>query len=447
MSEVSYKLGKVYYIEHKDDKIVDCEKIVVHAETAEGGYAYTYEDNPDTKRDYKNMENVLSEIDDFIAQHIRKVSFKADETPADARKKIAKYTYENKHMAKIDDAVSADIHAQVMHDYNTQNAEYYAQALMALSKLEPAGVYAILTESNYPFTLAARDFARGVSYKQIRENIKKLPRDIVTRLLSFAVQRNYILSAEACKVEGANFKAEVARSYPKIDRSTERMDTVLGRAVAELLHDALAYKYYKRTGNMEIFADGAAKRYIDQMSDVDLVKFVGWKVMQNYGYALFVIQRMEKIIASNRDITPLITELNKTLGDGYVNQDIMRIMYNTLAPHYNKFKQNKKVSEFVGRLRNYVKDERFAKQMAETFGLPDAPKPNKEKVRARLKDAAARIESGDAYSGVVILDLKNYLQENLAVVPTSQTYDRIKKNVSPADVQKKIMQQYGKKQK
>ena len=105
------------------------------------------------------------------------------------------------------------------------------------------------------------------------------------------------------------------------------------------------------------------------------------------------------------------------------------------------------MSEFVGRLRNYVKDERFAKQMAETFGLPDAPKPNKEKVRARLKDAAARIESGDAYSGVVILDLKNYLQENLAVVPTSQTYDRIKKNVRPADVQKKIMQQYGKKQK
>ena len=123
------------------------------------------------------------------------------------------------------------------------------------------------------------------------------------------------------------------------------------------------------------------------------------------------------------------------------------MIYNTLSPHYNKFKKNKKVTEFISRLRYYVKDGLQAKRMAETFGLPDAPKPKKDKVRAELVAAAARIAAGDNVSGVVVQDKKIQLTRDFAVKATPETYALIRKSIRPTYVQRKILRKYGSRQK
>ena len=444
---VQYKFRKSYYIQGHDNQYSERELIVVHAESSRGRYAYGHCQDIGTFRDYKNIKNELAQAEEYIAERLGKVSFRVDEKPEDARKKIEKFIDAKNQYRAFDASIAADINANEDFYLQMQNAEYYHQALLALSKLEPAGVHAILTGGKYPFSAAAHDFARGISHKQIKADIKKLTAPVVRRMREFASQRNWILSFDAVKTEGRDYTDSVLRSRPKIDHSSERVDNVIARAVDDMLRDALEYKYYKKTGNMGIFISPSGQKMADGMSDTELLGVVGWNAMQNYGNALQVIRRMERIIAANRDITPFMTELNKTLGDGYANQEIIRMMYNTLSPHYNKFKNNKKVSEFVSRLRYYVKDSRLATQMAETFGLKDAPKPNKDKVRAELVAAAARIAAGDNVSGVVVLDNELKMARDFAVIPTPETYGRIKKSIKPTAVQAEIVKRFAPRQK
>ena len=444
---IQYKFGKSYYIASHGNAYSELELIVVHANSMYGRYAYSYAQSRGQARDYKNIQNTLADAEKYIADRVAKVSFRADEKPEDANKKIKKFIDENNQYRAFDASIASDIDANEDFYLRMKNAEYYHQALLALSKFEPAGVRAILTGEKYPFSAVAHDFARGVSHKQIKQDIAKLPRPVVNRMREFASQRNWVISYDAANTEGRDYKDMILRARPKIDHSDARVDNVIARAVDDMLRDALEYKYYKKTGNMGIFISETGQKSADGLSDSDFIQVVGWNAMQNYGAALQVVRRMEKIIAADRDITPFITELNKTLGDGYANQEIIRMMYNTLSPHYNKFKKNKKVTEFISRLRYYVKDGHQAKRMAETFGLPDAPKPKKDKVRAELVAAAARIAAGDNVSGVVVLDKKIQLTRDFAVKATPETYALIKKSIRPTYVQRKILRKYGSHQK
>lgn len=448
-SDVMYKFGKSYYIQSNGDVYNECELIVVYAENGHGRYAYSFDQSRGTPRDYKNLSNTLAQAEDYIAERLGKISFRADESPEDARKKIDAFIDSKNQYRAFDASISNDINVYEKFYLGLQDSELYSQVLMALTRLEPVGVHAILTGGKYPFSAAAHDFAHGISHVPVKRNIEKLPKPLIGRLKAFAAQRNYVLSADACRTEVRNYKDDLLRTRPKVDRSPERIENITARAVDDMLRDALEYKYYKKTGNMGIFISSQVQRLIDQAPDSKMLNDygLGWSAMQNYGAALQVVRRMEKIIAADRDITPFITELNKTLGDGYVNQEIIRMMYNTLSPHYNKFKKNKKVTEFISRLRYYVKDGHQAKRMAETFGLPDAPKPKKDKVRAELVAAAARIAAGDNVSGVVVLDKKIQLTRDFAVEATPETYALIKKSIRPTYVQRKILRKYGSRQK
>ncbi|MBO5947048.1 MAG: hypothetical protein J6Q44_02790 [Alphaproteobacteria bacterium] len=444
---IQYKFGKSYYIASHGNAYSELELIVVHANSMYGRYAYSYAQSRGQARDYKNIQNTLADAEKYIADRVAKVSFRADEKPEDANKKIKKFIDENNQYRAFDASIASDIDANEDFYLRMKNAEYYHQALLALSKFEPAGVRAILTGEKYPFSAVAHDFARGVSHKQIKQDIAKLPRPVVNRMREFASQRNWVISYDAANTEGRDYKDMILRARPKIDHSDARVDNVIARAVDDMLRDALEYKYYKKTGNMGIFISETGQKSADGLSDSDFIQVVGWNAMQNYGNALQVIRRMERIIAAKRDITPFMTELNKTLGDGYANQEIIRMMYDTLAPHYNKFKNNKKVTEFVRRLHGLVKDGRQARHMAETFGLPDAPKPQKDKVRAELAVAAARIASGDNVSGVVVLDNELKMARDFAVIPTPETFSKIKKSIKPTATQMKILEKYGAHQK
>lgn len=444
---IQYKFSKGYYIQGTGNEYHALELITVHADSARGRYAYSYDQSRGAPRDYQNRFNDLGRAEEYIAERVARVSFRPDESIASAREKISKFIDPKNQYLAFDAEIASDINAR--EDYHQQlvNAEYYKRALMALSRFEPAGVQAILTGAKYPFSAAMHDFASGISHKQIKQDIAKLPAPVVKRLREFASQRNYILSFEACNTEAHDYIDSVARNYPKINHSPERVDFIIARAVDDLLRDALEYKYYQRTGNMGIFVGASGQKVVDALSDKGLLEAVGWNAMQNYGSALQVARRMKQIIAAERDITPFMTELNKVLGDGYVNQDIIRIMFDTLSPHYNKFKHNKKVTEFIGRLQFYAKDARLATHMAETFGLKDAPKPNKDKARAKLTDAAKRIAAGDNISGVVVIDREQQLVRDFAVEPTSETYGRIKKSIKPTAVQAEILKKYGANQK
>lgn len=444
---IQYKFGKSYYIQSTGSAFHERELIIVHAESSRGRYSYSYDQSRGTARDYQNVANELGRAEEYIAEQLAQVSFRADETPGAAREKISKFIDSKKQYDAFDVSVVTDINVSENYHQQLVNAEYYKRALFALTRFEPVGVQAILTGAKYPFSAAAHDFARGISHKQIKQDIAKLPVPLVKRMREFAAQRNYVLSFDACNTEAHDYINSVARKYPKIDLSPKRVDNIIARAVDDMLRDALEYKYYKRTGNMGIFITTTGQKNADALSDNGLLEVVGWNAMQNYGNALQVIRRMNQIIAAERDITPFMTELNKTLGDGYANQEIIRMMFETLSPHYNKFKHNKKVTEFIGRLRFYVKDARLAQHMAETFGLKEAPKPNKDKARAKLLAAADRIVSGDNVSGVVVVDRELQLVRDFAVKSTPETFGRIKKSIKPTAVQAEILRKYGPRQK
>ncbi len=439
---VSYKFGKSYFINSGA-----LELILVFAKSAHGEYVYSLDQSQGTARDYRNINNELAAVEKFVAERVQKLNFSSKESVADARARIAGFIDAKNQYHAFDKSIDKDIIDSEKHMQAVKNAEYYRQALYALAQLEPVGVHAILTGGRYPLSAAAHDFARGISHKQIKTEIRKLPADVVKRMREFAEQRNWILSREACAAEGGMYIRSVLREWPRINRSPERIDKIIARAADDFLADALAYKYYQATGNDEIFMSRSAQKNLEQMSDSEFVDTVGWDAMQKYGSAIMVSRRINQIIKSKRDITPFMTELNKVLGGGYVNQDVIRIMFQTLAPHYNKFKNNKKVTEFIGRLYSYVKNGRLAKHIAETFGLKEAPKPKKEKVRKSLRTAAARIAAGDVVSDAVIIDRRLQMERDFAVVSTNDTFGKIKKSIKPTFTQQEIVRRFGGKEK
>lgn len=448
MSDVSYKFGKVYYIYGAGDKLGEMELVTVHAETPDGGYVYAHDQSHGTYRDYKNIHNTLAQAEKYIAKNLDQVSFNAKDSVTDARAKIKKFIDSKNQYPEFDAKIAQDIKKNEAFYDQIKNAEFYHQALLALSKFQPAGIQAILTGSSYPASMALHDFASGISHKRVHDNIRKLPLSIVKRMREFAAQRNYTLSTQACITESRNYKDFIFQSAPRIDRSKERVENVIARAVDYMLADAMAYRYYKLTGNDEIFMSRSEQNKLQSLSDQDFVKKIGVDAMQKYGNAIFTVRRIEQIIKSNRDITPFIAELNKTLGGGYVNQDVIRMMFDALKSHYNKFSHNKAVTEFINRLHFYAKDKRLATQISETYGLKPAPiKANKDKVRASLRKAARKLQDGEFVSDTVILDRQLEMARKFAVIPTQETFGRIKKSVKPTVTQQKIMERFGSHQK
>ena len=440
---VSYKFGKSgYYYDGRPLELIE-----VHAQSPHGLYVYSLSQSQGTIRDNKNLNNELASVEGYIAERVQKMNFRSSEDVAHARAKIAAFIDSKNQYPAFDKSIDKDIIDIEKYMQTLKETDFYQKALLALTKFEPEGVHAILTGSNYPFSVAARDFARGISHKKIRSDIRSLSPELIKRIREFAEQRSWILSHQACLTESRAYKDSVLREWPKINRSSERVDKIISRAADDLLADALAYKYYKMTGNDEIFMSRGDQKRLEQMSDSEFVNIVGWDAMQKYGSAIMVSHRINQIVKSNRDITPFMTDLNKTLGGGYVNQGVISIMFQTLSPHYNKFKNNKVVTEFISRLHYYVKDKRLANHIAETFGLKYAPKPQKEKVRQSLRAAAKRIEAGDVVSDAVVLDRKLQIERDFAVKSTKETFGKIKKLTKPTATQQEILRRFGNKEK
>ncbi len=444
LETISYKFGKSYFMNINSGAL---EVTQVFAKSPLGTYVYSLDQSQGIARDYKNMKNVLADIEDFIEKQSKKLNFRSGDEVTLARVKISNFIDAKHQHSALDKSIYTDISDYEKYIQILKETEAYKSALLALTKFEPEGVHSILTGSNYPFSVAMRDFARGISHKKIRSDIRSISPELIKRMREFAEQRSWILSHEACIIESRAYKDSILREWPKANRSPERVDKIISRAADDLLADALAYKYYKMTGNDEIFISRAGRNQLDKMSDYDFVNTIGWDAMQKYGSAIMVSRRINQIIKSNRDITPFMTELNKTLGDGYVNQGVIRIMFQALAPHYNKFKNNKKVTEFISRLHFYVKDARLAKHIVETFGLKDAPKPQKEKVRESLRAAAKRIAVGEVVSDAVVLDYKLGMERDFAVISTKETFGKIKKSIKPTATQQEILRRFGNKEK
>lgn len=442
MAGVFYKFDKQYFI--KDG---DRELIVVHADTDHGRLFFSHDQSMGKKRDYMNQGNELAELDKYVAEGLRQISFKSDETVESANKKIDELLDPKNVYEKFDREIISDVNREEDFWRTVRGSETYYEILTGLSKLEPNGVHAIINGTSYPFSAALHDFASGVSRKEIVGQIEKLPKSLRERLTEFAKKHNYILSAQLGYEEYRAYKDSLFKGYRSYDRSAERIENVISRAADDVLRDALQYKYYQTTGNADIFLAASGQKMADRLSDQDVVSVFGWRWMQNYSEALQVLRRMDQIMSSGRDVTPFITELNKTLGATYYNQNIIRMTFDTLRPHYNKFQRNKAVTEMISRMAGYVKDARLWKHISETFGLEKQPKINKPNVKASLKAAAQRIESGDAVSDLVVLERKNQIARDYAMIPTDETFGKVKASYKPTKTQQKIAERFGTREK
>lgn len=453
MSDVMYKFDKEYYVlDSGIDKsgvkhLTDMERIVVRANTTQGQIAFARSQRNGSKRDYRNIQNELADLDAYVADNLHQVSFTPDESVSSAIQKIDTFLDKRGEYNKFDREITNDADDNSAFYQSLRDSETYHSILHALTKFEPNGIYAIMNNKSYPFNAALHDFAIGVSRKETVAAVKQLPAALRRRLIEFCKKHNYILSHKLCEEEYRSYKDSLFAGYRGYDQSDKRVDMVMARAADDVLRDALMYKYYQRTGNSKIFLEPDSQRHIDRMSDKEFVEFFGWRWMQNYTDGLQVIRRIQNMASQGKDITYLISQLNKTLGGTYYNQNIIRLTFDTLQPYYNKFKQNKAVTEFVSRLASYTKDMRLAKHMAETFGLTTAPKPNKDKVKSALQSAARRVESGDGVSDLVILDKKYQIARDYAMIPTDETFGKVKAAYKPTKTQQKIVARFGTREK
>lgn len=403
------------------------------------------------KEDLKNQHNLLAEVDSFVEKHLKQIKINPELSPSEIRKKID-YV---KLFSRIDKKMKQHLQDIQNHDKLMYNFGFYHNLMQKMYNFTPVGIEAMLTGKKYPRATAIHDFFRGVDRQEIEEGIKNLPKEFRELMLEFAKQHNFSASRK-------NWINEADKQYRIADKKAphtgeyedENMYNVLMRAKIAVLIDRLKWKYFKKTKNIEIFFNKEEQAKLNAMSDEELVKQFGAGTTQFFESAFAIKQRIEKIIADERDITPFMQTLNKTKNLSYYNQDIIKLLYATIKTKYNKFNKNKEVLRFVHALHEVAEDAKLKQEMRDTFGFKKGYEvyvsndrnmaDTKKERHAKLKQAAERIQSGKVVNGAVVADkiADLYIKYGVKPVDNKETAKMIHATKTPSRAQKKIFEKY-----
>lgn len=399
--------------------------------------------------DRQNQSNLFASINKFVDDNLKTMKIDTNMAPAKMRHKL-----DFPHLYKSTDAKIEKYFQEIADFWKKQHiADDYYNITQKMSNFTPVGVEAMLTGMKYPRWTAVFDFFRFVDRENIQNAINALPKEKREEMLKFAKEHNFNISHSDWRAHGRKQSKQASQNDPEYSDFTKKnFNNIIMRAAVTVLADRLKWEYYKKTKNFEIFFDKADQTALNALSDEQLAKIYGPGAVQYFENALVVKQRIEKIIAEKRDISPFLKQLR--MNTAYYNQDIIKLLYDSVKHNYSKFSKSKDVVNFVRALYEVTKDPAMKKNMRETFGLKNVyevfPSPKqdikKTKVEKRknLADAADRIRSGGARSGVVIADdiARLYDEYGLAPVDRQKTVEKLQAKKPLNKAQQQIVKRY-----
>ena len=438
-SGVKYRLDKSRYVLYN----TALETLGVVAETEHGTAIFHPSQTQGVARDHLNRENLYKKINNFVAITVPKVGVRKNMTPEQALAQI------DKKVATPDVVIDKKI-LKYTADYkkwfeDLYDMENYRSIVFALRDFTPTGIQAMVTGSKYPFDAAAQDFLKGVTHKNVIKEIQNLPENLQKRLAKFCAKNNFVITQEIAHAEASEIQKEYSKKHPSLYSDKSDVNKAIGRVADDMVRDAAKYEYFKMTGNMDVFMSPQDQVAVQDLSDEDLAKKFAPYLGQYFEDALIIKQRMENLMMAGKDITHFVEQVHKHMKvNDYCNQDIIRLMYDTLKLKYNKFNKNKAVDKFMRALLEMTTDQQLIKQINDTFDIATTKETNK-KVRAReaLRMAAKRIQNGDAIADTAIFAEVADLRSKYGVISTKDTYKKAKAARKPTKTQLEIVRRFG----
>lgn len=448
--EIKYYFDKSQYYYRNADRPVETVGVIFSS----GVYDRVY--HPDqyegVERDPFNQRNVLKHVSEYVSKNVTKIKFSKDMSVNDALHVIYTQIGNPKEEEKIDKLIHEHFAKLKVHNEKMVDYESYRNLINMVEYYTPDGIRAMVNGEKYPLKAAVHDFARGVDRKKFQASFDKLPTYLKRRFRSLCEKNNYVLTDDLLSQD---FKPlALDRFRPTMDDGIS-VDVLIGRTADEFLRDAAKYKYYKLTGNMDIFLSKFEQMSIDAMSDHELAIKYGVYATQRYENALIVKRHIESLVEQNKDISNFIGELYRysvQATSSYCNPDIVRMMFETIKKHSNKFKQSKQVMQYMGLLYNVTLDAKLRRDIADTFGIkPDETrartKMSKQRVKQSLRKAEKRISSGDyVFDGAVQQEVIA-LEEKYGMSSGPETFGKVKKLIKPTKTQMKIAKEFSERSK
>lgn len=412
--------------------------------------------NTRTKTDYLNQNNILKEVRDYVSMNAKKIHFPKNTSVKQALDII----YKNIGNTKTDEKIRKKTQAMIDDTINLkkafENTNLYNNIITDLPYyFIPDGIKAIVLGEKYPAKAAMHDFARGVDRKKMIKKIEALPFYLQDRLRKFCTENNFMWDNDTKYKEYRSISENEIKKFYHYANTEKEYNEYVAYAADDLLRDAAKYEYFKKTGNKDIFFSKMQQMEIEAMTDDELAKKYATASRQRFDRAIIIKERIEKLIKQNKtkDITQFIHNVWRSHHDYFCNPDIARMMFDTLKPHFNKFKQSDEINHYFAVMLETFKDAKLEQDISDTLGIDirvwakekttkEKLKENKTRMKKSLSDAAKRISSGDIVSGVAILEEVEALKKNYGVRTGPDTFNKAKALREPTATQKKIAERF-----
>lgn len=410
------------------------------------------------KLSQKNIENLFAKE---INALVKSVSFEKNMSPKEANAEIDELLSETQthDFDKKVEKLFGDQYKQ----YHILDQHYLVQNIIPRLRVATKGaIKDILSIQKQKPVDKMMDFVKGGAIsKEDREVIidcfNKLDEKNKEELLSVLEKIDFDIYGNLDEInsfENAIYKkSESVRPHP--DRVIKPTEAV-ARAAVDLLRDALQYKYFKQTGNAEIFFSDKEKQQIKNMSNDEILNKHAQFAWQYHRDAYVIGERIKDFGNDATALGVFVSKFNDRDIYGHVimkNQDIIKMYFDILKTNFNKFniQESQELTRFAASLATYSNDPRIKQQIRDTFGIKtyvydpyqkSQDTYKKEQTKKRLKNAAKRIEQGDNVSGVVIANEIAEIESEYAVKPTPKTTKTIKAKHKLSETQKEILARY-----
>lgn len=201
----------------------------------------------------------------------------------------------------------------------------------------------------------------------------------------------------------------------KLHQSRNQAGSVLSKSLmaaytADLVEDALKAKYYDKTKDLSVFADGEKKERIAKASPVDLITGYGSDLLVSHEANIIVFSKIAAEQKNGRDVSPALGALRKVYSSAVTRdsdryalsnfpENVKKRVFNLVYANRRNFFQH--AEECVNIVKSlYGADEEAAKIIA---GQRDICKA-KEALKERLESRKNALNDGELVSGAVIAD-------------------------------------------
>ena len=409
-----------------------------------------------------NYDEQQKQIKSDIANTVKNISFSKDMSVKAANELIDSVCRKFNHRINNVDAGVENIFKQL--EQYKRLFEQYVYLEMFVSNandISSGALKEILgVQKQNPFKKAQEFIRYGNSnYKKEVEYFSKLDARFKKFVKHFLGTHDYDIRGSWSK--WIEVQSELFREINSLDPNGKNIiepDIVISRIEHDLLRDELQYKYFKQTGNSEIFLSAKEKEHLGQLSDKDLLEKFGRFGLLYHKDAYVIGERMKKIGKNIKALDAFCDNLVTTSDNTMPNQDVIKMYFEIMKQYSNKFiiKNFEKYAglrRFIIRLYNNCESKNIKQQMQESFGkkvvtnmgkyvLDEEAREAKNRIKNNLYRASERLQKGEVVSGSVIATDIADLISDYDVKLTDQTAKKVMSKKRLSNIQKNVLNSY-----